>query len=236
MLPPGCEASYIYSMGRNISICILLVFFLVTVYSQVPVRFEPGHKVAFENEYIRLLDVRIMPGDTSLFHIHQTPSFFIPLSNTAIGSQVKGQLPQESKLKAGATWYNGFENGPLIHKVWNNDTNALHVIDLELLSTRNTTLPATAQLMGLKIDFENEKLRVYKLDISANQTVSLPLLKAPVVLISVAGPEVQIQNAGKKGSIYQIKAGAFQWLEPGEDLLINNKGIGTANVILILLK
>src|SRR5947207_7441111 len=99
----SCKASYIYSiilMGKRIFFSALSFFFFTAVYAQVPVRFEPRHKVALENEFIRLLDVRILPGDTSLFHIHQAPSFFIPLSNTAIGSQVKGQLPQESKFTA----------------------------------------------------------------------------------------------------------------------------------------
>ena len=223
-------------MGKKIFFCTLLLFLFFTAYTQVPVRFEPRHKVALENEFVRLLDVRIVPGDTSLFHIHQIPSFFIPLSNTAIGSQVQGQLPQGSKLNTGATWYNGFENGPLIHKVWDNDTNVLHVIDLELLSTKNTNLPPTAQLTGLKIDFENEKLRVYKLKISSDHAISLPFLTTPMVFISVSGPEVQIENSNKKDSIYHVQAGAFQWLEPNQNFLINNKEIDTANAILILLK
>jgi len=238
-LPERYKASYIYSiilMEKRIFFSTLSLFFFTTVSTQVPVRLEPRHKVALENEFIRLLDVRILPGDTSLFHIHQTPSFFIPLSNTAIGSQVKGQLPQESKFNAGATWYNGFENGPLIHRVWDSDTIALHVIDLELLSAKNTTLPATAQLTGFKIDFENEKLRVYKFGISSNQTISLPVIATPMVFISVSGSDVQIQNQDKKDSKYYIKAGAFQWLEPNQNFSIDNKETDTADVILILLK
>ena len=142
MSPVSYKASYIYSiilMGKKIFFYILLSFFFSTVYSQVPVRFEPRHKVALENEFIRLLDVRILPGDTSLFHIHQTPSFFIPLSTTLIGFQMKGQGLKESSLSADSTWFNAFESGPLIHRVWNSDTKVLHVIDLELLSPKNVT-------------------------------------------------------------------------------------------------
>jgi hypothetical protein len=238
MPPVSYKASYIYPiilMGEKLFFYILLCFFFFTAYPQVPVRFEPRHKVALENEFIRLLDVRIVPGDTSLFHIHQTPSFFIPLSNTAIGSQVKGQLPQESKFTAGATWYNGFENGPLIHRVWDSDTTVLHVIDLELLSAKNTTLPAI-ELTGVKIDFENEKLRVYKFNIASNQTISLPILTTPMLFISVSGSEVQIESRDKKDLIYSIKAGGFQWLEPDQNFLIDNKKADTVKAILILLK
>jgi hypothetical protein len=213
----------------------LLLFFYFSVSAQVAVRYEPRHKVALENEYIRLLDVRVLPGDTSLFHIHEITSFFIPLSVTAIGSEVKGQPRQESKLIAGATWYNGFENGPLIHRVWNSDTNVLHVIDLELLSAKNKILPTT-QLAGAGIDFENEKLRVYKLPVATGQTIPLPLLNTPMLLISVSGPILEINDPAKKGPACQVGAGGFQWLNPRQNFVIKNKETGTANVILILLK
>src|SRR5215471_2421070 len=128
-------------MKNKIVQSFIAVFLAHSIAAQVPVREEPRHKVALENDYIRLLDVHIQPGDTSLFHIHEIPSFFIPLSNTATGSEVQGQAPQESRMNAGATWYNGFEKGPLVHKVWDSDTGVLHVIDLELLSQKHTVLP-----------------------------------------------------------------------------------------------
>lgn len=214
---------------------LLLIFGSLLVHAQVAVRFEPRHKVALENEWIRLLDVRVAPGDTSLFHIHEIPSYFIPLSNTAIGSEVKGQAPQESRFAVGATWYNGFENGPLIHKVWNSDTNVLHVIDLELLSTKKSALPFL-ELKNFKIDFENEKLRVYKFEMSPNQTITLPSLKTPMVIISLSGGEIGVRTASKSKMGYHVSAGAFKWLQVGQSFVINNKQHVAANGLLILLK
>ncbi|HEX3080985.1 MAG TPA: hypothetical protein VHQ04_11000, partial [Puia sp.] len=45
--------------------------------SQVPVSQEPLHHKVLENNHLRLLDVHIPPGDTSMFHIHATPSVFV---------------------------------------------------------------------------------------------------------------------------------------------------------------
>ena len=59
--------------------------------AQVQVSKEPRHKKVLENKYIRLLDVWLQPGDTTLFHIHSTPSVFLQFTNTAIAIQVKGQ-------------------------------------------------------------------------------------------------------------------------------------------------
>jgi hypothetical protein len=221
-------------MEKKCSAWLLVILSSFTLTAQVPVRLEPRHKVALENEWVRLLDVRLPPGDTSLFHIHEIPSFFIPLSTTAVGIEVKGQLPAESKFTLGANWFNGFEKGPLIHKVWNSDTNTLHIIDLEVLSTKKSPLPATVQLPDAKIDFENEKLRAYKVEVSSGKQVTLPNLSTPMILISLSGTPLQIENASKKNT--ELDAGGFQWLEAGHRFTINSKETTPSTVILILLK
>jgi len=214
------------------SFVVLLLSSHIT--GQVPVREEPRHKVALKNEYIRLLDVRIAPGDTSLFHVHQIPSFFIPLSTTMIGWEVQGQPPRESRFPIDSTWYNGFENGPLIHRVWNNDTNVLHVIDLELLATKNSALSNTIQL-PFKIDFENEKLRVYKFQLQAGQVIRLPFIKTPMLLVAVDGANLQLKGSVQKEFI-DLKPGSFQWVAPQEHVQMSNRDNISNRSLLILLK
>jgi hypothetical protein len=212
----------------------VLLLLSTCVAAQMPVREEPRHKVALQNEYIRLLDVRVPPGDTSLFHVHQIPSFFIPLSATRIGSEVKGQAARQSRFPIDSTWYNGFENGPLIHRVWNSDTNVLHVIDLELLATKNSMLPNTIH-MPFKIDFENEKLRVYKFQLQAGQVVVLPLIKTPMLLVTVDGGHLWLKDSHQKKFI-ELKPGSFRWIAPHQQVLMSNRGNISNRSILILLK
>ncbi|HET9823927.1 MAG TPA: hypothetical protein VFP87_01265 [Chitinophagaceae bacterium] len=213
----------------------VFVLFCACTSAQVPVRDEPRHKVVLQNEYIRLLDVRIPPGDTSLYHVHEIPSFFIPLSTTITRSQVKGHEPRNWRFPIDSTWYNGFESGPLVHRVWNIDTNVLHVIDLELLSSKNSPLPETIQL-PFKIDFENQKLRVYKFDLQAYQNLNLPLLKSPMLFISVEGAGAEIKDLRDKNVSYKLVPGGFQWLEPKRNFKIKNPGPTSTRSILILLK
>jgi hypothetical protein len=204
------------------------------ILSQVPVREEPRHKVALQNDYVRLLDVRVPPGDTSLFHVHQIPSFFIPLSTTIIGSQVKGQSPRESRFPIDSTWYNAFENGPLIHRVWNDDTSVLHVIDLELLAANNSALPKTLQL-PFKIDFDNEKLRVYKFELQAETIITLPLIKTPMLFVAVDGANLQIKDFAQEQFV-DLRPGSFQWIASQRQIQVSNQGNTSNRSILILLK
>ena len=102
--------------------------------AQVPVSKEPMHHLILDNDHVRILDVHILPGDTSQFHIHQTPSVFLVLSNAKTGSQVIQEENHTATLFShdGNIWFEGFYRMPRIHRVWNSDTTEFHVMDVEL--------------------------------------------------------------------------------------------------------
>ena len=117
----------------------LLLVYSTIITAQVPVREEPRHHPVLQNKYIRLLDVWLPPGDTTLFHIHETPSLFVILSNTLTASQTKGEAWSKGQSKAGEIWYRSFSPDTLIHRVCNVDTVVFHVNDIEILSQYNLT-------------------------------------------------------------------------------------------------
>ena len=149
----------------KISFSTLLFLFILCpakVSSQVQVRDEPKHRLTIQNEYIRLLDVWIEPGDTSLFHIHNTPSVFTYLSNSIISVQVKGQGWITDTTTAGKAWYNGFPDGPMIHRVCDNGPAPLHVIDVELLAPYVPDSVKPYVPLNHTILFENERVNAYR--------------------------------------------------------------------------
>ena len=142
---------------------LLAILFLHTavVTAQVQVRKEPRHKNVLENKYLRLLDVWMQPGDTSMLHIHSTPSLFLHFTNTAVCVQIKGKAWTKNKNTAGNASYTSFVNDTLIHRVSNCDTVPFHVTDIEILSfykprTSLAPLPFT-------VLFNNEKAIAYRL-------------------------------------------------------------------------
>ena len=138
---------------------ILLSSFVLT--AQVQVSKEPRHKKVLENKYIRLLDVNIPPGDTSLFHIHSTPSVFLHFTTTVVCSQIKGKEWVTAKNTQGYAWYRSFVNDTLVHRVSNCDTVPFHVTDVELLSAYKAA--KILQPLPFNVLFENEKLSAYLL-------------------------------------------------------------------------
>ena len=46
----------------------------------VPVHQEPRHHLVFDSDAIRVLDIQIPPGDTTLFHTHSNPILYVNMS------------------------------------------------------------------------------------------------------------------------------------------------------------
>src|SRR5882762_10137388 len=108
-------------MFRSLLLVPLLSTTILFCSAQIQVSQEPRHHNVFENAWVRVLDVHIPPGDTSLIHKHSTPSVFMILSNTKTGSEVIVE-PEKPSFNDGHIWFEGFYTTPRIHRVWNSDT------------------------------------------------------------------------------------------------------------------
>jgi hypothetical protein len=202
----------------------------------VPVREEPRHHVALQNQYIRLLDVRLPPGDTTFFHIHEIPSLFVILSKTVTASQVKGEnwIQGTFTSEPGHAWYNDFKNGQLIHRVSNVDTVPFHVMDIEILSNYNKN---TDQISSFPFDtlFTCTKAFAYHINFSNKEDKKLIENRGPIVIIVVSGPGVIVQNQEEKKQ-QEVLQGKFLWIEPGKKYSIQNEGTDETSAVIFELK
>lgn len=56
----------------------------------VPLSKEPRHHVVLESASMRIHDIQIPPGDTTLYHTHDTPILYVPIASSRTRSQVLG--------------------------------------------------------------------------------------------------------------------------------------------------
>ena len=185
--------------------------FLSSAQTVVPVKDEPRHHNVFENNFVRVLDVRVNPGDTTGFHKHATPSVFIVLHPVKTGSEVKIEEQKATALSPDPTiTFEGFYKSPRIHRVWNEDTAQFHVMDVEILSKGGQPTAAPIQQAGFKMLFDEQPVRGYRLTLPATNTIQLqrqsPLLI--VGLTNAAQPlSVNKQSFSKEGDYLFIPAG-----------------------------
>jgi hypothetical protein len=218
--------------NKKTSFITALLFFSCTLSAQVQVSKEPRHKNVLENKYVRLLNVWIQPGDTSLFHIHSTPSVFLIFTTTATISQIKGAEWNKGQNVAGYSWYRSFFQDTLIHRVGNCDTVPFHVTDVELLSSFDTNVRRTP--MSFPLLYENEKVFAYSLT-KNNFTTDAISNRGPMIAGLVSGNEVYYVDE-TTGMKTEINAGGYLYIEPGDSFHLSFTGKEKVNMVLFEIK
>ena len=104
-----------------------------TAADPVPVEQEPHHHVVFENQYVRVLEVIVKPGETTLFHTHALDNVAVQLSDATIKRQSPGQDWIDSPAKDGAVSFAAGTKQPYTHRITNAGPTVFHVFDIQVL-------------------------------------------------------------------------------------------------------
>lgn len=189
---------------------IILLLISGTSYGQVPVREEPRHKPVLVNQYVRMLDVKIPPGDTTLYHVHETPSLFLTFTNTYMATQVKDSMWSERyrSIKGSVAW--DYFSNTRTHRVSNQDKDTFHVTDIEILSEYR---PADGRKpLPLELLFDNERSFAYRITEMGNGKITFSR-RGPIIAALVDGGEVELHTKDEK-TARTLNIGGFAYIEP----------------------
>jgi quercetin dioxygenase-like cupin family protein len=111
-----------------------LVFLATATLAQqqqsVEITSEPSHHLVFQNEYVRVFDVTVAPGATTLVHKHNHDYLFVTLGESDVVSARPGEKPVALQLKDGEVRYTP---GNFAHAAINKSDQPFHNITIELL-------------------------------------------------------------------------------------------------------
>ena len=95
---------------------------------------EPHHHLVYENQYLRMLEVRLAPGETTEFHTHSHDNLAVRLSEAVVTRQDQGKdwVPASKVVPGEVSLTKGAES-PYTHRVKNVGETPFRVIDVELL-------------------------------------------------------------------------------------------------------
>src|SRR6188768_2908439 len=220
-------------MPKYILLTAAITCSIVTT-AQIHVRDEPRHHNVFENEFIRILDVYLAPGDTTLYHLHNTPSVFIMFTNTNVGSQIIGKQSQKGANITGEVSYDNL-NTPRTHRVWNEDTSWFHVMDIELTSTKQKKDIAELQNSALKLLFNKQQVNSYNLELKSATNIQLPPSTDGYLLISKSESIIEFKiDEAVQDRI--MKPSHYIWIEADKKISIKNMDSKAANFVLLQFK
>ncbi len=214
---------------------ILTIQLLISlcICAQVQVREEPFHKPVLENEYFRLLDVWIQPGDTSLFHIHSTPSLFLYLSDTKVCVEEKGKNWISDVTKTGYSWYRSFDPDTLVHRVANCDTVPLHVTAVEILSGYHPEGMAPLKPLPQTLLYESEKAFAYKL---AQSDLKKHITSRGPMLAQFTNGQIVVFNDLKNREGIKLSPGQYVYIEPDTTFYFTSNSVGETGIVLFEIK
>jgi len=198
--------------------------------AQVQVRDEPRHHNVLENKYFRILDVNIPPHDTTLQHIHSTPSVILLFTNTVTATELKGKAWESGKSIAGSAFYRDFAKDTVIHRVSNWDTVNYHVTDIELLSVYDAN--NTRKPLPFTVLFDEPKAIAYRLTSVSKQIIDN---RGPMVAGLVTGDDIILHDT-KNNRTVTIKAGTETYIEPRTPFYLSATGKKEINLVLFELK
>jgi hypothetical protein len=213
---------------------ILISFFLQSLFisAQLPVSKEPMHHNVFENAFVRVLDVHVQPGDTSLFHKHETPSVFIVLTPAKTGSEVIMEEKKATALANDATIsFEGFYTKPRIHRVWNEDTTEFHVMDLEILNKKRGNVQSPIQQNEFHLLFDEKPVRTYRLLLKEGQKLSLER-QAPFLIVGLSD---SLSNVTVNKKSFH-KKGDFLFIPPAQSIHFTNEDHQPSSFAILELK
>ena len=189
----------------------------------VPVYREPHHHVMFESPLVRVLDVRVAHGDTSLFHVHAEHHVGVVISGSARWGQALGHAgavgPGDS---VGAILDNATSELPYTHRVANLDSALFRYLMGQFLKESEIVSAPLPDEPSVKLERETSRGRVYRIRLLPGQETSLHRHAQPGLSIEISNGKVVLTGDASVASSSESGAGAWWWREAGHAHSIRN--------------
>lgn len=224
----------------NYLVCLFLsLSFLLPASAQspVPVEKEPRHRLKFSNQQVRVFNVLIPAGDTSLFHIHLYDGLSVRLADARIRDVTLGGTSENITVERGAVSF-GYRPSPLTHRVSTIGSTPFRNIFVELLPSTSEPpgVPPQALVAGQTLVLENERVRISRLVLDPGQTIEMHSHALPSLGVAVSQGRIVVEVPGKKLRTIKFKPGDIQWREGGTKHSLRNVGSAPFEAVEIELK
>jgi quercetin dioxygenase-like cupin family protein len=217
----------ILTIGVLVGSLLLLSFIPFAVLSQsnsaqspVEIKGEPRHHPKFENEFVKIWDVTVPGGDSTLWHAHRNDNVVVTLAPAKLHIETLGRDPVDAEWKLGEV---RFSKATYIHRAMNVGTTAFHNFTIELLKPASANSPNLANEAGREPVLENERVRVYRLSLAPGAAIATHTHPFPGVVVTMTATEIEVTADGKTVR-HPVKENDVSWRAGGVTHSIKNVG------------
>jgi quercetin dioxygenase-like cupin family protein len=200
----------------------------------VPVHEEPRHHLVHDRDGIRILDVQIASGDTTLYHIHDAAILYVTISASAtdaqrLGGSWGGTLPTSTSMWAlGNVATNlRYVQRPVTHRVTAVGPDLFRLI--AVVNYERESRPAVS--MPGETVTDNEWFFATRLTLEPGETTVPFTAVAPLVIVQVNKGQART----KIGEVDSGMSSPGQWIvvENGKEVRLGNAGSSTVTMVLV---
>lgn len=226
-----CNMLNAMSLLRPVLICLGLSLFCVTAYSEewVPVYKEPKHRLAFENDQVMILNVKLPPGYVSLYHEHKIDLLYITITGSKVWAQPLDGERREADVKTGDLRFSSDNHSmPQIHRVGNIGTSPFHVIGIGIKNdVSGNVVPLEGDTNGMQLAMEKPHASVFRIILKPGEKTGLHQHNLPFTEVYLSAGKL----GNDTGATTLLAAGEFLWHEGGESHRYENAGNETIEII-----
>jgi hypothetical protein len=181
---------------------------------QIPAIREPHHFVKLDNQYVRVLDVTVPGYDSTLYHIHENPYFWISIGAATLRGNTLGspELTNIDKTDGEVSW------SPVVtHRVGNIVATTFRNITVQIQGkddiSPGTSFTATPKPQGYQptVPLDNELVHIERLILEPGQSTGKYTLPKSGILIAAHDGTISVEARGLPAQRVAMKAGDFDW-------------------------
>ena len=205
---------------------------VVAVAQIVPVRQEPHHRLVFENASLRVLDVNIPSGTTTLDHRHDHDLLIVSVGAADTRTRTPGSDwgPVRPRRVLGETSVTEYVGQPGVHAIQNVGVDPYRLIAVENARERGwSALPPVAPA-GAEVLADGRAFRATRVRVRGGDAPAPRLHALPSVLILVSGDAVILRGG------HAVALGSTaRWtvVGAGEPFTVASKGAGESQLVAV---
>jgi len=208
----------------------------------VSVHEEPRHYLVHDDEVVRILDVKIQPGDTTLYHTHDAPIFYVaiavsPTDVQPFGGEWEGVLASDDPgWQPGEVACNiDYAVQPVTHRVRNVGISLFHLV--AVINKRNRSSGGLTQydiLLPGEVETDNPWFYQSRITIVPFESVGLQHADLPTIIIqpSLGSLEFLLHPHNRK---LMSSPGDFAVANPGQSFDVTNRGSSPTTIVILKL-
>jgi hypothetical protein len=171
----------------------------------VPVHREPRHRLVLDSVRFRVLDVQIVPGDTTRFHIHDTAILYVDLAISPVALQVFGGAWSATtsgppRARGNVRIDSGYVLQPVTHRVTNIGGSVFRLLAIISSGPASAGHADTAQaaLPGIT-ELVSTWFRQTRVQVLPRSTTEWRTSPSPVLVVQPESTGLEVEVAGAAG-------------------------------------